>query len=1299
MNAASLNPTEIILQHEQDVGYSGFGSGAGMGAGVYIPDNVSAYKLTSNDRSSEDSTVLRVFLNQKDLNALKRMEGLGTSNANTWIAMTSKTAMDMNGNALVPIDDDNAMQAFAVVKDETPPQLEAFDLDMNLGFGRLVLSFSDFSLVSCKNCNDQESVRLSPIETSILPSDGLSIVIKLSYSSSSSIKSESLLGTSQSTSYGSISPDFILDKSSNFVSESVIRARHYTPDKTMPRATKFDIDLNSSTLSIQFDEVVREAGNDVYDSFALKNGTTVFKLSSGVMTSVGDTVSIAVNEDDLNTIKGLPLCSGISDCFLSIQSGAWRDSVDNPVIGVELPVSKYSRDKQKPKFQGFDFDLNKGKMSLSFDETMDADSLVFGRVTLASFKTLANSKSSITLGTGSVMGNDGLVVEFAFSKDDLDAIKTDTSLCTDISDCWLSLDSGAYLDMSQNILERVSSIYPVKFKPDTTSPELEKFDFDYNLGNLKLYFSEPVLASSVTPSRIVLQHDVSSSAPLSGSVGSFALSSAVGKNSMYVSSVSDQDSDIITISLGKEDILMLKSLYFATDPKNTYLTISSDGAKDMAYPSPNSLDPVLDGNAMKVSNYTGDVTAPILLAHSVDLNTNVVSMTFNEPMQYLGMGSSLMPTVTLTNDQGTTILKLRDTRQDVSLEQRKIAFKCWVGPVLDETCDNSVKDGLSKVHFQMDPRDGKSLKSMIKHSGSITAAFKFFDMAGNEGSARESLVYKADIRAASLMQFSLNMSSGTLKLTFDDAVDTASTLDLSGIAICPYDKNVASDCRTLTEQSALLSPSAGIYRYEVNILLAKNDLNALKQNKQVATNSSNTFLSLQPYFVQDIEGTNIIGIPHETARAANIFIPDLLRTFAKSFDLDMNEGIITIEFPEAMDKNTINISKAYMGSKLNDEMIQLTTPYGVETFQFSSQLILRLNNDDLNNIKNLHSTIFSSNFTLKLSSGFVSDFEGNPLLTTTLEQSSHQQDKKAPSLESFSLDMDEGLMELSFDESVDAKTFNASHIIVQDASHFISHQVTLHDGTPIKMKQNISKVTAGIASSHRLKDGNAAPNVGPVLTFRLLKADLDSIKANINLATSEANTYLLIDGIAIRDMEGNPVTEIKDGDAKKIKAGGFTPDETKPELESFTVDLNPSITLNLVFSEPVYATNINVSKMMLQNGVSGPGKSIEMHPINADATFSKDFSTNVAVELSTSDVNAVKAVLDLFTTTKDSFLSIADGFVTDMNSQPLVVIGASEAKNATMVIVDSTRPSLVSFEMDMNVEGNNANITLRFDET
>ena len=76
-----------------------------------------------------------------DANALRQMQGLATSVADTYLAVTSNIIQDYNGNSLVPILPSAALQATQFITD-TPPEAVSFPV-FDLNTGMLSISFSE----------------------------------------------------------------------------------------------------------------------------------------------------------------------------------------------------------------------------------------------------------------------------------------------------------------------------------------------------------------------------------------------------------------------------------------------------------------------------------------------------------------------------------------------------------------------------------------------------------------------------------------------------------------------------------------------------------------------------------------------------------------------------------------------------------------------------------------------------------------------------------------------------------------------------------------------------------------------------------------------------------------------------------------------------------------------------------------------------------------------------------------------------------------------------------------------------
>ena len=185
-----------------------------------------------------------------------------------------------------------------------------------------------------------------------------------------------------------------------------------------------------------------------------------------------------------------------------------------------------------------------------------------------------------------------------------------------------------------------------------------------------------------------------------------------------------------------------------------------------------------------------------------------------------------------------------------------------------------------------------------------------------------------------------------------------------------------------------------------------------------------------------------------------------------------------------------------------------------------------------------------------------------------LQASSVEPDRTGPLVDSFDFDLDSGVLTLRYLEPVNPNTFDGSFITIQDASLATTSYV-LTGGTPLTttLSENIS--------------------------ITLLDADLNAIKANTGLATSENNTYLVLAPGVLMDMFGNPVAAVVDGSALSVTV--FTPDTTPPNVTAFDLRNAPNgvdLILVVVFSETINASTVDPTSFTL---LVAPGFIQQLH--------------------------------------------------------------------------------------------------------
>jgi hypothetical protein len=145
---------QLVLRFSETVSASSLQMGL---AGITLQDSEQAFKsnpaappdyafnLTGGQVVTSDGFTQIVNLTTCDLDNLKRLEGVATTENNTFIAFTANIVSDLNGNSVIAIPDGSAVPVTQFTKDKTAPTLKSFRVEMHeMGPPlRLILTFSE----------------------------------------------------------------------------------------------------------------------------------------------------------------------------------------------------------------------------------------------------------------------------------------------------------------------------------------------------------------------------------------------------------------------------------------------------------------------------------------------------------------------------------------------------------------------------------------------------------------------------------------------------------------------------------------------------------------------------------------------------------------------------------------------------------------------------------------------------------------------------------------------------------------------------------------------------------------------------------------------------------------------------------------------------------------------------------------------------------------------------------------------------------------------------------------------------
>ena len=304
---------------------------------------------------------------------------------------------------------------------------------------------------------------------------------------------------------------------------------------------------------------------------------------------------------------------------------------------------------------------------------------------------------------------------------------------------------------------------------------------------------------------------------------------------------------------------------------------------------------------------------------------------------------------------------------------------------------------------------------------------------------------------------------------------------------------------------------------------------------------------------------------------------------------------------------------------------------------------------------------------ITIASGSVQDFFGNSVPTIpgtdAFQAAEVVADETGPVLTGFTLDVNIGQLNLTFSETINATTFDATGLTLLGAAESSAVRYTLTAGDITEDHYSVS--------------------------LNLSTTDLNTIKLLSGLGNATSDTYLSVSSSAAEDLSGNSAVTIPPSQA--IRASDVIPDETPPELISFSLDLTTD-TLSLTFTEVVASQTLDTTQVTLQStATANPAtENITIQSVPAP----ENNSDVISVTLLASDLNDIKGSSFLGDHENYTFIAITSAAVQDLAGNDLRPIPTSSGLMASSVIPDREPPFLTNFTLDLGL----ATLSLTFSE-
>ena len=952
---------------------------AGLSLGAYY--NILWSSFSTSTTASPSGTALTIALSVADFDAILLNPQVCSHQTECWIFIQPSFINDMSGNAIFGLTGSylDYRQPTLLLSDVTPPRLRAFALDMQLG--RLNLTFTKpvsrasiqsdlISLQSAANITGLSGVQSYSLNSSVVilsPVDDFNVSLQLSEVDLSDMLELSFLKYISSTFIsilGGLAQDLTpkVNPCVAIATTSALQAYAVVPNTHIPNLLSFVFDQNASAIHLEFDDVMTTVGIKI-NQFSIQSAanaglstTRTFaltsQLSSGNLTT---NITIYFSAADVSALEASAALSGsLINTYLSFPSTAVTNAFGIAAHAVPTNAAVQAHEfifrNTGPNLVSFSLNMNTRQLNLTFDNFVVPSSLLASAITLQDAPTASVSVALTSSSTCS--GPNATSVTVLLSVVDLDAVKEMVALGKALSNTYITLATGAFVDLSYRMLPsnpviNGNALQAWKYVADSVPPNVVSVNLNMNAGQIQLSFSEPV-NQPVAPRSITIQS--ASASP----IVSFKLTGGTVAFVTY---------QLYSITILPADLYAIKSAVgLAKSGQTTFFSITSALCKDFAG---NSVVAIASSSAIACTNYVVDTTPAVLLAFSMNLTSDTMTLTFNEPV----LASTLDPALitvqdaalqtasyTLTGGLATNVNASTVLLRPLPIDMYAIKYIGTLGVDTDNTY--------------------MSIAAALLQSTDFFPSAPIFD-----GAAMKASAVVPDVLPPSLPSFTLNLDSGTLILTFDKPVLPAT---------CKPSNFTLQSTRNATGLMMSLSASTPtpttieVYGTVLLIAMVEDDLNQLKLSAALGKLVSSTYLSALSDSVQDIFGHPFPGISRNASLRASAIIPDTTGPSLIGVSLNLDSSQLLLTFNEIV--NPLTLDPTYIivqSSPLDAAPVSWQLTGGVAGPLTNSTVVhVSFSAADQKSLTQMKLASTMSNTFIQLLAGTVEDVSMNPSQAT-----------------------------------------------------------------------------------------------------------------------------------------------------------------------------------------------------------------------------------------------------------------------------------------------------------------------------
>lgn len=1220
--------------------------------------------------SRYDDAVIEILLTTADMNRIKVLTKLGSGLLNTFLSLNNNFIEDQQGVSIIAVSRENATNAAAFTGDSSGPQLLYFSV--NLNDRTLILEFDE--AVDATSLNAGSIVlrgASSPTSSGVFVDitdasmvNGVSITINITKDNINSINRDPLLCTQPDgsncflhASFGAVVDLAPVAKPS---AAAILRAAAFVEDKTSPTLEKFVLSIDTgSFLDLYFDEVV-DVSSIAVSGIKLQStvsSDSVHEVSLGqavlASNSLDDTfVRLRLDVSTTNSFKAKTFCLGSDSCYLSINQQVIRDVSQNPIRPINdtnaLMAETVNRDTTDIVFTTFvSVNYNTAIITLEFNEPFNPSSVNASALQLHASDPSTVIDTNIRLTEGDTSSPYGLSMQLNIFKTDLNRLKI-VDVCTKVNGagCFISLDRTFVTDVFGNPLAD-QSVFPFAQAVilDSVGPTIVSFDIDLTSPSLTIVYDEPVRVSEMATTALTIQ----AAANISTSVVGVVTISAT--NALANADVST----LASFPLSAEDLFRLQAnTDIATGVADTYLVVADFLVRDVAGNGGNKNQAIPSDVALQVSSYIEDGIPPRLTGF-LEANLATGGMVFETSEPVLAESFDITALTFQSNIDGGSTFHPHD---------RTVATYV----------DSSAKD---RLRVMLSSDDLERLQSNLQVFSAKSSTFalpanaSFNDTAGNPSVQLSQNAFLVGVYLAqdrpSVVRFTLDLNREVMTIVFDSAID-GSSLVLGSVVVQSTRAATAAGSQALSLTNA--SYTNVTTGFSLFIFLGEADLNAMKQDAALAIDNRSTYLALAPDALNDVYGSPIVGEVASNAYPVDAYIPDAQAPFVRTFAWDLEAGVLVVHVNEVVQLGTINASHVALINTATrtpaSTLVWLTATH-VTAGAMHNTFNLTVGAEDLNAIKNATDLgVAVDNTYLVVEHEAFADVAGNRVHNPApVAADMVTSDITPPSLVSCALDMNEHTLRLTFSEHVLAES-------LVDIS-------------------KIGVASSSLGANRFALTGGDAINIDPItLQVVLTTTDVNAIKGQYNLATTQDTTFVTLDSDAVTDAQGNGNVGVAPSAAMQVAT--YAPDTTGPRVLGAEIDMNAGV-VTLTFDETVDDASFDATAVVARASNESNATWYRLSPTSTTLVASAN-NTDVVFRLSYADEQVIKALRDVWVDAASAFISVDSTVVRDaVGLAPLTSLlpGVFQAHR---YVVDSTAPNITHFYVNMNA----STVVVRFSE-